>query len=99
MFLTFERKKLIKEFNRKWAGRELYFCPGIYSELNLEYSVFFKCCMCTKAPYKPPVFYADKNNDYNTFDLKQYFRHLNRITAWNNYENSLKIPSPLEGEG
>lgn len=108
MFLFLEKKKLIEKFNKKWANRELYFCPSIYGELNLAYSKIRACCMCTMAPFTPPIFYMDKDNNYNALNLKEYFRQLDRIMTWNQTEKAVcsgcnffkkMVVPPIEAEG
>ncbi len=89
MLYNLEKKRLVKEFNQKWANKELYFCQSIYSELNLAYSMIRACCMCTMDPFTPPIFYKSENNDYSSLNLKQYFRQLNRIMTWNQSEKSV----------
>ena len=104
-----QKELLIDRFNKKWAGKELYFCPSIYSELNLAYSRIRACCMCTMVPFTPPIFYMADDNNYDSLDLNQYFRQINRIMTWNqikeksvcsgcDFYKKMVVP-PIEKEG
>ncbi len=80
----FKRFK-INKFNKKWAGKELLFCPRIYEDVLFWPLSVHKCCHCTKTPYSPP-FIARMPNKIN---LEIYLKHLDRIMTSNQKPNGV----------
>lgn len=83
IFFNFYKRFLLFQFNKKWAGKELYFCPSLFSEINFTYSMVRVCCLCTLEPYTPPIMYVAKHHNYDKFDLKEYLKQLDRIMTLN----------------
>ena len=83
IFFSKYKQKIIADFNKKWAGEELYFCPSIYSEINFTYSMVRSCCMCTMEPYTPPIFYVAKKHNYKKLNFKEYIKQIDRIMVLN----------------
>ena len=74
----FKRLK-INKFNKKWAGKELMFCPKIYEDILFWPNSVHKCCHCTKVPYSPPfISYIPYK-----FDFFDYLYHVDRIMQSN----------------
>lgn len=50
-------KILIWFINYKWAGKDLNFCPRIYTNIYFETKCVRVCCHSTIVPYNPPILY------------------------------------------
>ena len=49
------RKFLTKRFNKKYAGKELFFCPRIYEDITFYSKVAVKCCHHQVLNKMPPI--------------------------------------------
>lgn len=75
----------INRFNKKYAGKELFFCEKIYSEISfLPYSVQ-KCCHCTRMPYSPPFLFKYIIKKFNFFN---YLKEIDTIMESNQTEKA-----------
>ena len=89
IIFNIEKKLLIDKFNKKWAGKEIYFCPSIFSEINFTYSMVRLCCMCTLEPYTPPIVYVGRYHDYSKFDFTEYLTQIDRIMTLNQTDKAV----------
>lgn len=80
------KKLLIKNFNNKYANKELMFCNRIYEDITFMPDHIRKCCHCNRMPYSPPVLHK-----YTAFTPKFnfyiYLKNIDRIMASNQKEN------------
>lgn len=74
------KKFLINRFNKKYAGKELMFCPRIYEDISFLPFVIVKCCHCNRMPYSPPLLYPANAEKLTAKKL------LKSITKFNFYE-------------
>lgn len=71
---------LIKNFNNKYAGKELMFCEKIYEDISFLPFSIHKCCHCTRMPYSPPLLFP---RIIKKFSFKNYINTIDRIMATN----------------
>ncbi len=74
------KKYLINKFNKKFAGKELMFCPRIFTDMSFLPSDVLLCCHCTKMPYNPPKLFPKMISKFNFFE---YIKNLDRIMTSN----------------
>ncbi len=82
------KKILIKNFNKKFAGKELMFCERLYSDMLFWPFSVHTCCHCTKMPYSPPLLFLFKDGS----------KKFNFFTYLKNIENIMKSNQTLKGE-
>lgn len=80
------RKFLIDRFNKKYAGKELWFCEKIYEDISFLPFSIHKCCHCTRMPYSPPLLYKD--GVIKKFNFINYLKQIDNIMSSN--QNSIK---------
>ncbi len=51
--------------NKKWSGKNIKFCPRIYSNLFFEAKYVRICCHSTKVPYNPPIIYKGEISNFS----------------------------------
>ena len=74
------KKFLTNRFNKKYAGKELYFCPRIFEDIIFYPSIVMKCCHNQGINKRPPVV-SEKPNKKISF-LK-YIKSLETIMELN----------------
>ena len=72
---------LIYIINKRYAGKELWFCNRIYEDIAFMPRSVNKCCHSTKMPYSPPFMYEypiEKFNIINYITKIDYIMHYNQ---------------------
>ncbi len=76
----------INRLNKKYEGKELFFCEKIYEDISfLPYSAH-KCCHCTRMPYSPPLLFPKVKEK---FSLKNYVEKIDYIMDTNQSNNQI----------
>ena len=76
---------LIYIFNKRYAGKELWFCNRIFEDISFMPEPVNKCCHSTRMPYSPPMMYREHLNKFNFTD---WLTKLDDIMHFNQTGNS-----------
>lgn len=76
---------LLYIFNKRYAGKELWFCDRIFEDIYFLPLSVNKCCHCTKMPYSPPVLWREP---LKRFDFTDWLTKLDDIMYYNQTGNS-----------
>lgn len=76
---------LLYIFNKRYAGKELWFCNRIYEDIYFLPQSVNKCCHCTKMPYSPPFMFSAP---LKKFDFIDWLSKLDDIMHFNQTGNS-----------
>ncbi|MBQ9245206.1 radical SAM protein [bacterium] len=74
------KKFVINQFNKKYSGKELFFCEKIYEDILFWPFTVHKCCHCTKMPYSPPLITKEIPKKFNFYD---YIKKIDTIMSEN----------------
>ena len=78
------RKFLTKRFNKKYAGKELYFCPRVYEEIIFYSQRVVKCCHCQVLNKALPLVSMQPSKKMTFF---RYIKAIERIMDQNQTQN------------
>ena len=70
----------INKFNKKWAGKELFFCEKLYTDILFWPFSIHTCCHCTKVPYSPPLIFLLM---IKKFSFSEYLKNIDRLMESN----------------
>ncbi len=76
---------LLYIFNKRYAGKNLWFCNRIFEDISFMPYPVNKCCHSTKMPYSPPVIYTEP---IKKFDFIDYLTKLDDLMHYNQTGNS-----------
>lgn len=74
------RKFLVNQFNKKYAGKELFFCPRIYEDIIFYPGIVLKCCHHQVINKCPPIVSTEPNKKITFF---KYLKAIETIMETN----------------
>lgn len=74
------KKFLVNQFNKKYAGKELFFCPRIYEDIIFYPNIALKCCHHQVINKCPPIVSTEPNKEISFF---KYLKVLEMIMDTN----------------